>query len=86
MLEEHEDDIEDWFFNHQANDKRESTPGLSPASLENYLCRQGRVLKSKEDRMCLDEVVEDKPKKKSKKTKGEIGDTIKKEDNVHTEL
>ena len=86
MLEEHVDDIEDWFFHHQANDKSESTPGLPSASLENYLCRQGRVLKSKEDRLCLDKVAEDKPKKKSKRTKGETGDTAKKEDSVHTEL
>ena len=86
LLEEHEEDIEDWFFNHQASDTSEGTQASS--SLENYLCREGRVLKNKKDTMCLDEVVEGKStkKKRSKKTKGETGGAAKKEDKVHKEL
>ena len=86
LLELHEEDIEDWYFNHQSSDTNEGAPASS--SLENYLCREGRVLKNKKDMMCLDKVVEEssKKKKRSKKTKGETGSTSKQEDKVHTEL
>ena len=85
-MEQHEEDIEDWYFNHQTSGTSEGTQASS--SLENYLCREGRVLKNKKDTMCLDEVVEgsSKKKKRSKKTKGETGSTSKQEDKVHTEL
>jgi len=59
LLEKHEEDIEDWYFNHQ-----EDTP------LEDYLCRQ-RALKS-QDAKCLGEKLTKKSKKK-KKEKGETG-------------
>lgn len=84
MLEEHEEDIEEWFFHYQANDKNDGTSG---SSLENFLCRQGRVLKTKADQKCLDKILEDKSKKrKSKKIKGEVRDAITEDDISHTEL
>ena len=81
MLEEHEEDIEDWFFNHKADnvDKEESS-----SSLENFLCRQGRMLKTKEDQKCLDEINK-KTKKKKQKVKGETAET-KMADTKHQEL
>ena len=86
LLEDREEEIEDWYFNHQSSDTHEGAP--APSSLQNYLCREGRVLKNKKDMMCLDEVVKGSStkKKSSKKAKGETGGTVKKEDKVHTEL
>ena len=85
MLEEHEEDIEEWYFHHQSNDKNDGMVGSS--SLENFLCRQGRVLKSKADRKCLDDVAKNKSnKRKSKNVKGELRDTNAEDDNNHTEL
>merc|ERR1711874_645564 len=52
LKEKHEEDIEEWYFNHQEE-----------TSLEDYLCRQ-RALKSK-DRKCLQE--KKSKKKKGKK-------------------
>jgi len=82
MLEEHEEDIEEWFFHHKADDinKDKHTP-----SLENFLCRQGRMLKTKSDQRCLDESDKNSTKKKKKKLKGEPAD-IKNADKEHTEL
>lgn len=81
MIEEHEEDIEDWFFNHKAEnvDKEESS-----SSLENFLCRQGRMLKTKEDQKCLDEINK-KTKKKKQRVKGETGER-KMADTKHQEL
>ena len=80
MLEEHEDDIEEWFFNHKVDDINKDK---SSSSLENFLCRQGRMLKTKTDQKCLDEVKT--TKKKKKKMKGETADS-EKVDVKHTEL
>jgi predicted glycosyltransferase len=81
MLEEHEEDIEEWFFNHKADNINKDK---SSSSLEKYLCRQGRMLKTKSDQKCLDEV-DKNSKKKKKKTKGETADS-EKADVKHTEL
>ena len=69
MLEKHEEDIEEWYFDHKPDDINKDDTGSS--SLENYLCRQGRVLKTKSDRKCLDEGKNKKSKKSKKKLKGE---------------
>ena len=61
MIEKHEEDIEEWYFDHKAEDITKDDSGS--ASLENFLCRQGRMLKTKSDRLCLD----DGKSKKSKK-------------------
>ena len=84
MIEEHEDDIEDWFFNHKAEDINKQ-PSDSSSSLENYLCKEGRMLKSKGDRTCLTDNSKSK-KKKSKKLKGEAGHPSSETDINHTEL
>ena len=85
MLEEHEEDIEEWYFNHKADNMNEDKSSTS--SLETYLCRQGRVLKTKADRKCLDQLDGKKPnKKKVKKIKGDLGETTKEADVTHTEL
>jgi hypothetical protein len=55
--EVHEEDIEDWYFNHQED-----------ASFQDFVCKK-RALKHK-DSSCL---VEDKKKNKNKKAKGETG-------------
>ena len=78
LLEKHEEDIEDWYFEKQ--DEVESTL-LSKTSLpwikfqvsfEEYVCRE-RALKKGED-SCLGEKLQKlKKKKKSKKEKGETG-------------
>merc|ERR1712126_46831 len=61
MLEKHEEDIEEWYFDLQ--DKY---------SFEEYVCRQ-KALKKGED-SCLEEQLQKlKKKKKSKKEKGETG-------------
>ena len=83
MIEEHEDDIEDWFFNHKA-DNINKQPSHS-SSLENYLCKEGRMLKSKGDRTCLTDNSTSK-KKKSKKLKGETGRSSVETEENHTEL
>ena len=83
MLEEHEEDIEEWFFHHQGNNKNADTSHSS--SLENYLCREGRVLKTKTDRMCLDELEGKSKKKKPKRIKGDQ-DITKEDDIQHAEL
>lgn len=70
MLEEHEEDIEDWFFNHKTDSVDKGEPS---SSLENFLCRQGRMLKTKEDQKCLDEINK-KTKKKKQKVKGETAE------------
>ena len=80
MIEEHEEDIEEWFFNHKADDINKDK---SSASLEDFLCRQGRMLKTKNDKKCLDKL--DKKSKKKKKVKGETADS-EKADVTHTEL
>merc|ERR1711915_200946 len=60
LLENYEEDIEDWYFKNQ------------DTSFEEYLCRD-RALKKK-DRSCLaDSTKSDKKKKKKKKSKGETG-------------
>lgn len=62
MLERYEEDIEDWYFEHQEED-----------TFENYVCRQ-RALK-RGDTSCLGEKVKKKKKKKKQaKAKGETGD------------
>ena len=81
MLEEHEEDIEEWFFKHKAVDINKDK---SSSSLENFLCRQGRMFKTKSDQKCLDEVAKSS-KKKKKKMKGETTDS-EKVDVKHTEL
>ena len=83
MIEEHEDDIEDWFFNHKAEDINKQPSDSS--SLGNYLCKEGRMLKSKGDRTCLTDNSKSK-KKKSKKLKGEAGHSSSETDVNHTEL
>ena len=83
MIEEHEDDIEDWFFNHKADDINKQLSDSS--SLGNYLCKEGRMLKSKGDRTCLTDNSKSK-KKKSKKLKGEAGQPSSETDINHTEL
>ena len=80
MIEEHEEDIEEWFFNHKADDINKDK---SSSSLEDFLCRQGRMLKTKSDQKCLDKL--DKKSKKKKKVKGETADS-EKVDVTHTEL
>ena len=61
LLERHEEDIEDWYFNLQ--DK---------FTFQEYVCRK-KALKKGED-SCLTETVTKKKKKKSKeKSKGETG-------------
>merc|ERR1712142_1422495 len=57
MLERHEEDIEEWYFELQEK-----------LSFEDYVCRKKALKKG--DTKCLTE----KPKKKSKKLKGETGD------------
>ena len=78
LLEKHEEDIEDWYFEKQ--DEVESTllsKTSSPwikfqVSFEEYVCRE-RALKKGED-SCLGEKLQKlKKKKKSKKEKGETG-------------
>merc|ERR1712018_782968 len=68
MIEKHEEDIEEWYFDHKAEDITKDDSGST--SLENFLCRQGRMLKTKSDRECL---VDGKTKKvkSKKKIKGE---------------
>merc|ERR1712029_1192031 len=61
LIEKHEEDIEDWYFEKQ-----------DEVSFEEYVCRQ-RALKKGED-SCLEEQLQKlKKKKKSKKAKGETG-------------
>ena len=57
LLEQHEEDIEKWYFNQGESDAK-----IKSSSLEDYLCREGRVLKRKEDRKCLDEKLVNKTK------------------------
>ena len=65
MIEQHEEDIEEWYFDHKADNINKDSSGSS--SLENFLCSQGRMLKTKSDRQCLD----DGKNKKAKKTVSE---------------
>ena len=75
LLEEHEEDIEDWYFGHQEKQ-----------SLEDYLCRD-RALKSK-DKQCLNvkgdfgEAAKKakKEKKKKKKSKDLENETLQKDE------
>merc|ERR1711936_1414089 len=60
MLERHEEDIEDWYFNLQDR-----------VSFEEYVCRQ-KALKKGEDSCLAEQLQKLKKKKKSKKEKGEI--------------
>merc|ERR1712212_670063 len=61
LLEKHDEDIEEWYFEKQ-----------DEISFEDYVCRQ-RALKKGED-SCLEEQLQKlKKKKKSKKVKGETG-------------
>ena len=80
-----EEDIEEWFFHHKSSDINTDKTGSS--SLENFLCRQGRMLKTKADRKCLDQVENKKSKKKKpKKIKGDAADTTADTNINHTEL
>lgn len=60
MVEEHDEDIENWYLNHQDD-----------ISLENFLCRD-KVLR-KDDQKCLEEKLEENEKgdSESKKSRGE---------------
>ena len=69
MIENHEEDIEEWYFDHKADDINKDESGSS--SLEDFLCRQGRMLKTKSDQQCLDDVKTKKSRKSKKKLKGE---------------
>ena len=69
MIENHEEDIEEWYFDHKADDINKDESGSS--SLEDFLCRQGRMLKTKSDQQCLDDAKIKKSKKSKKKLKGE---------------
>ena len=67
MLEEHEEDIEEWYFKRQ-----------SEFALEDYLCRQ-RALKSEADKYCLGKSkgesaanIKGKKSKRKKKKKDEL--------------
>jgi len=61
LLEKHEEDIEDWYFEKQ-----------DQVSFEEYVCRQ-RALKKGEDSCLVEQLQKLKKKKKSKKVKGETG-------------
>jgi len=58
LVENHEADIEDWYFKHQDD-----------LTLEHFLCNE-RVLKTSKERSCLTESSE---KKLNSKKKGESG-------------
>lgn len=60
MVEEHDEDIENWYLNHQDD-----------ITLENFLCRD-KVLR-KDDQKCLEEKLEENEKgdSESKKSRGE---------------
>jgi len=60
LLENYEEDIEDWYFNNQDE------------SFTDYLCKS-RVLKTKQDAKCLTETLKSSKKQKNKKAKGEMG-------------
>jgi len=66
LLENYEEDIEDWYFNNQEE------------SFADFLCRK-RVLKSKKEAKCL---TESEVKKKKKKSKGETDNPLPKNTKV----
>ena len=78
LLEKHEEDIEDWYFEKQdevestLSSKSSSSWSKFQVSFEEYVCRE-RALKKGED-SCLGEKLQKlKKKNKSKKEKGETG-------------
>ena len=60
MVERHEEDIEDWYFNLQGK-----------YTFQEYVCRKKALKKGEDD--CLAEKVSKKKKKSKEKTKGETG-------------
>ena len=79
LLEKHEEDIEDWYFEKQ--DQVKSISNLVEKNLfwirlqvsfEEYVCRQ-KALKKGEDSCLAEKLQKLKKKKKSKKEKGETG-------------
>ena len=79
LLEKHEEDIEDWYFEKQDQVKLISNLVENnlywirlQVSFEEYVCRQ-KALKKGEDSCLAEQLQKLKKKKKSKKEKGETG-------------
>ena len=78
LLEKHEEDIEDWYFEKQDQVILTSLVENNlywirlQVSFEEYVCRQ-KALKKGEDSCLAEQLQKLKKKKKSKKEKGETG-------------